>query len=541
MSILGKEWVLKNSRLEDRLSQDLDDESVTFHDPFLFKGMNTAIDRIKKAIESKERIVVFGDYDVDGISGTAILVHTLRELGATVSYRLPDRQDGYGLNISWISEMKDKNVKLFITVDCGISNAAEVKQAADFGLDVIVTDHHTIPEVPPTDAIAILHPALGYVFPHLSGSGVAFKLAVALMSKLRGPKEASIWQTKLVDLASLGTVADCVPLVGENRHITKKGLEQMAKTEWSGLKTLLVKNGITEIHGHDSDLIGFRLAPRLNAAGRIETPYFALQLLLNENNTARQLAEKLEQLNKQRQNFLEEALKKAEERLDRQNLLNNRVLILWDSDWRSGIVGLIAARLSEKHNRPAIVMEERGDELIASCRSPENFNLVKALQSMEDLFETFGGHSAAAGFTLRVESLTEFIDKMEKYAGKHLNEQSLKPTLNIDYKVSLSQITQSLADQVATLAPFGEGNPKPRFVVRNANPADLQTVGRDHSHLRFKVKSFSAIAFRFGSHYETLQRALFASRPVDVVFELDKNYWKGREQIQLKVLDLKVN
>lgn len=547
MSVLGKKWILKNEKFETRLAQNLDNETATFHDPFLLNDMDKAIERIKKAIENRERIVIFGDYDVDGISGTAILVHVLRALGAEVSYRLPDRQDGYGLNLAWIGEMQDKNVKLLITVDCGISNATEVKQAKELGLDVIVTDHHGMPPVLPEDAIAILHPALpnsSYPFPHLSGAGVAFKFAIALIQKLKGDEEAEIWKTNLADLASLGTVADCVPLIGENRWITKKGLEQMKNTVWTGLKILLNKTGITEINGYDSDLIGFRLAPRLNAAGRIETPYFSLQLLLNENGSANVIADKLESLNMQRQKFLEEALKKAEERIEKQNLLANRILILWDPDWRSGIVGLIASRLADKYNRPAIVMEERGNELVASCRSPENFNLVKALHNFQNYFETFGGHAAAAGFTIQSESLAKFIGEMESYATKYINEENLKPSLVIDYQVELHQITAGLANQVASLAPFGEGNPKPRFVVRQTTPTDLQTVGREHAHIRFmipgKEHTVPAIAFRFGAYYENLQKAFFAGKNIDVAFELDKNYWKGVEQIQLRVLDLKV-
>lgn len=548
MSVLGKKWILKNEKFEVRLAQNLDNENMVFNDPFLLNDMKKAIERIEKAITNNERIVIFGDYDVDGISGTAILVNTLRALNAEVSYRLPDRQDGYGLNVAWIGEMQDKNVKLLITVDCGISNAAEVRKAQESGLDVIITDHHGMPTVFPEEAVAILHPAWpnsSYPFPHLSGAGVAFKLAIALIQTFKGEAEAEIWKTNLVDLASLGTVADCVPLIGENRWITKKGLEQMRNTAWPGLKTLLNKTGITEINGYDSDLIGFRLAPRLNAAGRIETPYFSLQLLLNENGNALALADKLEKLNMQRQKFLEEALKRAEERIEKQNLLSNRILILWDPNWRSGIVGLIAARLADKYNRPAIVMEDRGDELVASCRSPENFNLVKALHNFQDYFETFGGHSAAAGFTIRGELLAKFINEMESYATKYLNEENLKPSLVIDYQVDLHQITHSLANQVASLAPFGEGNPKPRFVVHRTNPTDLQTVGREHAHIRFMIPTkdctVPAIAFRFGEYYESLQKAFFAGKNVDVAFELDKNYWNGTEQIQLKVLDLKID
>ncbi len=534
-SILEKKWVIEAGDLTELQKRNLDDDGVTFHDPFAFPDMEKAVARIQDAIKGDERILIFGDYDADGVSGTAILVHALRELDASVSYRLPTRQEGYGLNMGWIEEFKKVGANLLITVDCGISSAKEIAAAQKAGIDVILTDHHAIPKKRP-QAFALLHPEEGYPFPHLAGAGVAFKLAVALMG--------DEWIEKLVDLASLGTVADCVPLIGENRWITKHGIEQMRKTEWEGLKTLLKTAGVKEINGHNSDIIGFRLGPRINAAGRLETPYFALQMLLNENGSALSLAEKLESMNNDRKVILEKALETAENRIKKDDLFKKPALILWDTEWGAGIVGLIASRISEKYHRPTIIMENRGEDLIGSCRAPDTFNMVKALQSMPDHFESFGGHSGAAGFTLPTKNLTRFLEEMEEYTTNNISEKDLQPTLTIDYEVTLPEITFDLANQLASLEPYGEKNPRPCFVVKNIEPLDLQTVGQEHRHLKFTVQGpkhiLPAIAFRFGPYYKDIQKAFYDKKPIDVAFELEKNVWNGKERLQLRVVDLRL-
>lgn len=536
MSLLGKKWIVGESNLKKLLKQNLDDKSVKFHDPMNFSDMKKAVERIEQAINKGERIMIFGDYDVDGITATAILVQVLRELGAKVSYRLPSRQDGYGLNMKWIEEFKKVKANLLITVDCGISTYKEIEEAQNAGIDVILTDHHTIPKrIPP--AYAILHPQKDYDFPHLAGAGVAFKLAVALIGD-------NDWIEKLVDLASLGTIADCVPLVGENRWIAKKGIDRIRKTEWKGLKALLNIAGVDEIHGYNADVIGFRIGPRLNAAGRLETPYFALQMLLNENDSAVTLAEKLEELNGERQAILEKAMEQAEERIEKENLLNKRVLILWDDKWGAGILGLIASRLSEKHHRPTIIMENRGEELVASCRTPETFNIIEALQSLSDHFTSFGGHSGAAGFTAPTENLAQFLEDIEKYAEEKLTTEDLEPVLTIDHEVTLPEITLDLANKLANLEPYGESNPRPRFVVRDVSPIHLQTVGREHRHIKFNIQTekepIPVIAFRFGEYFPQVEEAFYSKKNLDIVFEIEKNIWKKREKLQLRVVDLKI-
>jgi single-stranded-DNA-specific exonuclease len=545
MSLLGKKWVFQGRDLASVLDHDLDDDSVTFHDPFLMKDMKKGVERLKTAIESQERIIIFGDYDVDGISGTALLVQTLRELGANVSYRLPTRQDGYGINPKWIDTFIDLEIGVLITVDCGISNFDEIQTATNNGIDVIITDHHTVPEKIP-NAYAILHPNLPddtYPFHVLAGSAVAYKLAVALMHDIRGVDAARDWALKCADLASLGTVADCVALKGENRWIVKRGLEQMRETNWEGLKILLKNAGVEKITGHDSDVIGFRIGPRINAAGRLETPVYSLQLLLNENGAGQGLAQKLEDLNQIRRQMVEDAMVEAEAQIEANSLLEKNILIAWSADWPAGIIGLIAARLSEKYNRPAIILEDRGPELVASCRSPESFNVVNALKAAKDHLERYGGHAGAAGFTVLKDKLDPFVEAVQAYADKTLEGVDLTPILPIDFEISLTDITLGLARQLATLEPFGMGNPRPLFIMKGVNPKQLQTVGQEHRHLRFQVQNgpqrVSAIAFRFGEHYATLQTAIFENkRSVDVVFEIERNVWNGRERVQIKVVDM---
>lgn len=545
MSLLGKKWVVKDQPLSALLNSTLDNEAVTFHDPFLFKDMEKAVARIERSLATNERVLIFGDYDVDGISGTALLVHTLRALGANVSYRLPTRKDGYGINPKWIDEFAALEVGVLVTVDCGVSNAAEIADAASRGIDVIITDHHALPATLP-QAHALLHPNLPgdtYPFHELSGSAVAYKFAVALMHRIKGEEAGREWKHRLVDLASLGTVADCMPLVGENRWIVKNGLDQMRHTEWEGLKILLQNAGVDQIVGYDSDIIGFRLGPRINASGRMQSPVVSLQVLLNENGAAAALAQKLESFNLERRVSVEVALETAEIQIREHNRLEKNLLIAWHEDWSAGIIGLLAARLSEKYHRPAIVMENRGHELVASCRSPEFFNIVHALTACRDHLKTFGGHAGAAGFTISTEQLPGFLEAIEAATTEVLKDKDLTPTLTVDYEVNLEDLTVELAARLATFEPYGVGNLRPKFLLRSVRPVDLQTVGRERSHVRFQVKEgerqFSAIAFRFGDHYTTLQRAISeGSGTLDVVFEVERNVWNGRERIQLKVVDM---
>lgn len=556
MSVLGKLWKIKNTKkdlptlellLENRniltrkekidfLKADFDTEN---HSPFLFRDMNKAVNRIYEAIKTGEKIIVFGDYDVDGISATAIVVHVIKRLGGTVSYRLPHRvNDGYGLNKTFIEEFKDIGLNLLITVDCGISCANEVELAKGYGIDVIISDHHAIPERFPDQAYAILHPLQrieNYPFRYLTGAGVALKLGQALLE--RSDLENIAEENDLIlKFASLGTVADLGPLYGENRTIVKKGLTLLSNSEWKGLKYLKKYSGIEDGHEVTSSTIGYRLAPRINAAGRIGTPYVALQLLLKNDEDAEKLAEKLDQLNRKRQVMTAKALELAEQVLDVQ-IQEELMLVAHSDQWHTGILGLLAGRLAEKYFRPTIIMEDRGHELVGSARSPETFSMIQALTEQKKLLSHFGGHQQAAGFSIKKEYLAEFIKNIQNYAKNTIDKNTLKPHLNIDCEISFSEIDEDFYTEIKELEPFGMENDEPIFLLRNVTPLSPKLVGNNQNHIKFTAsrdgRSLNAIGFNLGGYFDRLIK----KRTIDIVCSLGVNRYLDREDLQIKVID----
>ncbi len=553
MSILGKKWLIKNNDkqksilekiLENRDFRNLN-ELRDFYDPFLFNDMERAVSRIDRAIKSREHITIFGDYDVDGISGTAILVHILRKLNANVDYMLPNRvTDGYGLSEKFINEFIEKKVGLIITVDCGISCSKEIAKAKENNIDTIITDHHTIPETFPDKAFAILHPKIPnstYPFSELTGAGVALKLAHALIKKYLPEPEQNDYLNSLLDLAALGTIADLGPLRDENRLIVSKGLDSLANTKWSGLKRIKELANIKEGDIIDTVKIGFQIAPRINAAGRIGNALTALSLLLNENDEEiTLLSNELETLNHQRQDMTEQALKEAEKCV----LVDTDmpyILIAHSPDWHVGILGLIAGKLAEKYARPAIAMRDCGDVLVASARSPEYFNIVEALTKHKKYLVNFGGHAQAAGFNINKDKLEEFTKEISLYAKERLEKLDLKTVIEIDCELNENEIDFELLDQIEKLQPFGVDNKKPIFVMQNVEPHFVDKVGHDGSHLkftaRFNTRSFPVIAFRMGQFTERLRK----HPKIDLVFQLDRHNWNNKESIQFQALDFRIN
>lgn len=557
MSLAGKKWIIKNSTqsgdvfemlLQNRglHSQQEKDEFLglqptDLHDPFLFKDMQKAVNRIEKALIDKERILIFGDYDVDGISGTALLYHCLNKLGCSVSYRLPHRvEDGYGLSSKFVQVFKDAEAKVLITVDCGISNYEQVQELNTLGVDVIITDHHTMPAQIPA-AHAIIHPKVPgetYPFSGLTGSGVAFKLAQALYAHFNLPMEEL---NKLLDLASLGTVADMGPLTGENRLIVKEGLKALRKTNWKGLELIKRKAGVDADTDVDTGTIGFQISPRINAAGRIDTPYLALQLLLHEEETdkSKDMAEKLEQLNIQRQNMTRQAIDELNDYVS--SLENPKVIIKANANWHIGIVGLIAGRAVEKYGLPAIIMQDFGEYLVGSCRSPHFVNITEALRLHKELLTSFGGHENAAGFTIPKENLGTFIDSVNKYFANLFEEHILLPELNIDCELTGNELNMDFVKSINRLAPFGIENKKPIFLLEDCELSNLKKVGANGAHLKLSFKkdgkNIDAIAFSFGEHYQKLRE----QKKVRVVAQLDTNVWDGKESLQLKVEDIELS
>lgn len=546
MSVSGKKWIIKNKDpnlnvfdklIHNRPHLGLKNELKDFHDPYLFSDMEKSVARVKKAIENKERIIIFGDYDVDGITGTAILVHALRHLGATVSFRLPNRvTDGYGLSKKFIDEFIEKKIDLVITTDCGISCAKEVKQAQENGIDVIITDHHSIPETVPK-AYSIIHPKhdKNYPFDELTGAGVAFKFAQALIESLS--QENGITDA-LLDLAALGTVADLGILHDENRLIVKRGVQIIKKSQWNGLNQIIRNSGVKPTDKIDSTTMGFRLAPRINAAGRIGDPYTALFLLLQKDPHPQinNLASKLEELNTQRRAMTSQFFFQLVEKIDADIKVPD-IIIDQSPEWHVGVLGLVASKAVEKYNRPAIIMEDRGDTLVGSARSINGFNIVEAISKAAHLLENFGGHPQAAGLSIKKENLKEFKKILSEHAKKSLKKLSLQPTIEIDCALLGRDLTIQMLRQINSLAPFGMGNTKPTFVIKNVEPIFVSTVGQNHDHLKFSIrlaeKDIPVIAFSMGKYADKLKRL----RSVDIVFHLDLNVWNGKENLQLMALD----
>ncbi len=508
------------------------------------KGMDKAVERIIKAIKKDERVMIFGDYDVDGISGTAILVHALKLLGGKVSYRLPHRvNDGYGLSSTFIEEFEKLEVKLLITVDCGISCKDQIDLASQRGIDVIITDHHMIPECIPDKAYAILHPGqpgCAYPFKGLTGAGVAYKLACALITDQCNSEDRENYIYALLDLASLGTVADLGPLIDENRIIVKYGLQALQDTKWQGLEYLKEQAGLEPQAKIDINTIGFCIGPRINAAGRIDNPYYALQLLLYDkrDEKAKIIAEHLENLNRRRQKMVADALEQLEERVkDDQDA--NSLIMAWDENWHVGILGLLAAKCVEKHNAPTVIMQDFGDELVGSSRGPEWFDLVEALTAHQHLLKTFGGHTQAAGFTVSKEHLDEFSKCMHEYARDKLEHTDWKPTIEIDCELTDEDIEEGFVNFLEQMEPFGMGNKQPLFLIRNVSIDDVRKVGKEQNHLHFKVqtptKRLSVIGFKLGEHEPYLRD----HRTIDLVCYLERNEWKGISKLQLRAVDLK--
>ncbi len=559
MSVLGKIWKIQNEEREASVlkkllsNRGLNDETQIerffhpseahdFHDPFLMKDMEKAMARIGTAIEKEERIMIFGDYDVDGITGAAILVRALRTVGAKVSCRLPHRiQDGYGLREKFVREFKKLDVKIIITVDNGISCYDETALAQSLGIDVIISDHHTVPEkIPP--AFAILHPKVfgcGYPFIELTGAGVALKIAQALFARHgRGDDALAQERTQhLLDLACMGTIADVGELRGENRYIVKEGLKILEHTRWPGLSRLKEVAGIEgKITTHD---IGFLIGPRINAAGRISDPLHALKLLLHDAHEGGALADHLEKLNRERQNMMVELMEIAEGLALPQN--NDPVIIVHHPRFHAGVIGLIAARLGERYARPAIAMEQREALLVGSCRSTPDVNIVQALTAVKQHLSHFGGHAAAAGFDILPENLTHFISDIKKHVGAaRAADASYQPIITIECELPAAETSFKTVEILKWFEPFGAGNEAPRFLCRNVPVIGVGTVGKEAQHLKITSTMngmpFECIGFKLGHFADQISKGSV----LDIVGELEENVWRGNRKLQIKMLDFRL-
>lgn len=501
--------------------------------PFLFTDMEKAVARVQKAIDNNERIIVFGDYDVDGITGTAIIVKTLLKLNANVSYRIPHRiYDGYGLKTYFIDDIADKQVSLLITVDNGITALKEITYASSKNIDVIITDHHDILEQIPS-AYAILHPRQNgekYPFAYLSGSGVAYVFAKALLQKYLGGSAEQFTHT-LLDLAALGTIADCVPLIGENRIIAWHGLQQIRTSTHVGLEYLMDIAGLTK-NTVDTRSIEYVIAPRLNAGGRMSTALDALHLFLFPNRKAQAIAQKLHELNLARQQETENILREAEGELQKRPPEN---IILLKGTWHIGVIGIVAARLAEKYYLPTIILGEKDDTLVASCRSEGNTNILQLLHPHKRYFLHYGGHERAAGFDMNKKDFP-FLERDMHMETRH-NKSPVSPPLLIDGVVDPREVTLDLARFIASMAPFGEQNENPLLVLKKLRVLDKRFL-KDGKHVKFSLasqqRSFEAISFNTPEHW----KQLFPQQHIDIAFEVEENVFNGKSTVSLIVQDI---
>jgi single-stranded-DNA-specific exonuclease len=499
------------------------------HDPFLLGDMRTAVDTIRTAIAARKRICIHGDYDVDGICATALAVLTLRSLGADADWHLPSRFDeGYGLSGETLDRLADEGCGLVVTVDCGITAVDEVVRAKERGLEVVVTDHHRPGDGLPDCPIVATRPS-EYPFPELCGTGVVAKLAQALGVSI----------DEHADLIGLATIADVVPLVDENRAFARAGLRALARTQKPGLRALMEVAHVDPAIV-DEGAVGFRLAPRINAAGRLGHPREALELLLTDDAAeAKRLALRLEEVNRERQGVEDRILRSAIAQVDEwpENKRRRRGYVVADPDWHEGVIGIVASRLVERFHRPVVLIAGGDESWKGSGRSVGPFDLHGALSACSDHLLRWGGHRAAAGLSIDPGEVDDFARAFAEHADAMLSDEELAPVTPVDAVVPRGlPLTLELAEELAQLAPFGLGNPGVTLLAPACELRDLGTVG-DGKHLKFRVRgedgrdSGSAIAFAQGSHLDRLRRV----GRYDVVFRLEENRWNGTVAPQLVV------
>ncbi|HBZ80202.1 MULTISPECIES: single-stranded-DNA-specific exonuclease RecJ [Brevibacillus] len=508
-----------------------------FHDPYLLDGMEQSVHRIQQAIERQEPICIYGDYDADGVSSTSLMVHLLRQLGAVFDYYIPNRfTEGYGLHKDALAHLHKSGYKLIITVDTGISAVEQVAYATQLGLDVIVTDHHEPPAVIP-EAFAVINPkkpGCTYPFDMLAGVGVAFKLGHALL------KEPPL---HLADLAALGTIADLVPLVDENRILARAGLKRLNQTRNIGLQALIRVCGLSDSElsaGH----VGFALGPRLNASGRLETAESAVKLLTTEDMAeAEQCAQALDDLNRERQELVatmtEEAVQMVKEQYPPEE---NNVLVLAKEGWNVGVVGIVASRLVELFYRPTIVLgidPEKGTAK-GSARSIAGFDMYEGLTACKEWLPHYGGHTMAAGMTLPVENLDLLRSRLNELAGEWLTPEDFTPLTKVDVSMSMDEISLEAAEQLERLAPYGMGNPTPLVMLDEVETQGMRTIGRDDNHLKCTLVRSGQTLDAIGFNWAHVTKKVTPKARFQVLGELSVNEWNGNRKPQLTIRDLSV-
>lgn len=552
-SLIVRLLALRGLTESEAIRDFLDPDYEKLNSPFLFLQMQKAVERIEVAIKNQEKITIYSDYDADAITAASVVYLGLKKLGIVADCYIPDRfTEGYGVNADAIKLIAEKTLKenadkrgLIITVDCGTNAVEEAEACKQLGIDLIITDHHELTG-PLPQALALINPknpADAYPFPFLTGVGVAFKLVQALFAddryQITDNKIPVGWHKWLLDLVAIGTVADCQSLSGENRILVSFGLKVLAKTRWVGLKALLSTAALKSAK-FDTFTLGFIIAPRINAAGRIKHADVAFKLLIEENPTqAEKLADELNELNKHRQMLTDQILSEARSQVEL--IADKKVLLVQGLDWPKGVVGLVAGRLAEEYNRPVLAVSSSADgTATGSARSNTKFDMVTALTFAKEHLQKYGGHTQAAGFSLSSDKIESFHQKLLEHA-ESLDFAISDPTLEIDAELNPADITWENYGYIEAFAPFGYGNPKPKFSGKDFEVLDFRTVGTNNQHMKLKLgfgaHRLSAIVFNQGF----LNQSLSIGRKLDAVFELTSNEWNGNKELELKVIDTKLH
>lgn len=539
LNLLYNRNIKDSEEIHNFLNTSLDN----IHSPLLLKDVDRAVERVLKAKENGEDIWIYGDYDVDGITSTSLCYLALSELGISPKYYIPLRDEGYGLNKEAMDYIKSQGGKVIITVDCGISAHPEIEYANSLGLDIIVTDHHEINNGNPP-AYAVINPKREdneFPYKYLAGVGTAFMLIYALFDKL-GKKEDLY---KYLDIVAIGTVADIVPLLEENRIFTKFGMEQLNRSHWLGI-SMLIKKIFEDYQTRKFSTydIGFIIAPIFNAAGRLEDAKRAVELFIEKDHrVCTEIINELLNNNSERKEIQETILERAIFKIENEKLFENSVLVVAEEGFHHGVIGIVASKILDRYYKPTIIMEIKPEEGIAtaSCRSIEGFNMIEALNSMKELFVKYGGHAGAAGFSIKIENIDEFSRRINEYAKKNIPESSLIKPVKLDITIPAYKISYDFIDKISLLKPFGFGNPSPLFALNNCEISGLRPIGKEKTHTMFNVKKDNleiknCVWFNSDDVFSEVASITHA----DIAFKLKLETYKDRYQYKMYVEDMQL-
>lgn len=533
--LVARALATKNLKSDEEIEVFLSPRRGDFHDPFLMPDMEKAVDRVVKAIQNKEKVTIFGDYDVDGITSSSILHRFLKECGLETKIYIPNRiSEGYGLNEEAIRKIANEKTTLIITVDCGITGNKEVELAKSLGIDTVITDHHEPAEELPK-AIAVVdckRKDNTYPFNGLAGCGVAFKLTQGISQRLGIPEEKSL---KYLDIVCVGTISDIVPLEDENRTISKLGLRLLNQTKNPGLKALLESTGYKKI---DSTAVSFGLAPRINACGRMGHEDEALKLFLTDNlQEARELTSKLNEYNTKRQEIEKDIFSKAQEMLKDENEQKLPCIVLGGEKWHHGVIGIVSSKITDMYSKPSLLLCFEGEESKGSGRSVPGFDLHEALENCKDNIKQFGGHSMAVGLTIETNKFADLKNALEEYATK-MKVADIVPVVKVDQKIGLTDVMIKDIKELELLEPYGEANKMPIFQINNVRIESIRTLS-EGKHLKLTVKDEHKIIDCIGFNLGNLASEYPIGSKIDLIGSLEINEFRGIENIQINLKDIR--